>query len=152
MYDRITTSVRAALLVAALGCAPSAVLAQELRLESASLPVPLLLDGKLDRVIEASAVEPIGDGRRLLVAHDKHPALFFVETATARVLGGPITSPRFPAPSSLGGPKWEGMARDSEGNFYLIGAHVGKTDEERGIEERRCCVSASPDGASASHR
>ena len=42
-------------------------------------------------------------------------------------------SPRrkFPEPSKLGGPKWEGMARDVEGNYYIIGAHVGKTDEER---------------------
>jgi hypothetical protein len=81
-------------------------------------------------VIEASGVEPIGDGGRLLVAHDKHPALFVVEASTGRVLGEPITSPKFPTPSALGGPKWEGMARDGEGNLYLIGAHVGKTEEE----------------------
>src|SRR5262249_1639782 len=43
----------------------------------------------------------------------------------------PITSPKLPAPTAKGAPKWEGMARDSEGAFYLIGAHVGKTDEER---------------------
>ena len=110
---------------------PSRATAQELRLEPTSLPAPILVDGKVDRVIEASGVEPLGDGRRLLVAHDKHPSLFIVETATARVLGKPITSPKFPAPSPLGGPKWEGIARDSEGNFYLIGAHTGKTDEER---------------------
>ena len=82
-------------------------------------------------MIEPSGVEPMGDGRRVLVAHDKHPALFVVDTATGRILGESITSPKFPAPNSLGGPKWEGMARDSEGNFYLIGAHVGKTEEER---------------------
>ena len=105
--------------------------AQELRLESASLPAPLLVGGKVDHLIEPSGVEPIGDGRRLLVAHDKHPALFIVDTATGRVLGEPITSPKFPVSSWLGGPKWEGMARDGEGNIYLIGAHVGKTDEER---------------------
>jgi hypothetical protein len=114
-----------------LGCMPSTLLAQELRLEGASLPIPLLAGGKVDRVIEASGVEPIGDGRRLLVAHDKHPALFIVDLETGRIMGEPITSPKFPTPSSLGGPKWEGMARDSDGNFFLIGAHVGKTDEER---------------------
>ena len=59
-------------------------------------------------MIEASGVEPIGDGHRLLVAHDKHPALFVVETATGRDLGEPITSPKFPVASKLGGPKWEG--------------------------------------------
>jgi hypothetical protein len=81
-------------------------------------------------VIEASAVEPIGDGRRFLVAHDKDPALYIVELAGGRIVGPSITSPRFPQ-LNVGGPKWEGMARDSEGNFYLIGAHNGKTDEER---------------------
>ena len=131
MYNRMNMLARAAFLAGAVGCAPSTLLAQDLRLEAASLPIPLLAGGKVDRVIEASGVEPIGDGRRLLVAHDKHPALFIVDTATGRIMGDAITSPKFPAPSSLGGPKWEGMARDSDGNYYLIGAHVGKTDEER---------------------
>jgi hypothetical protein len=54
-----------------------------------------------------------------------------VDAATGRLLGAPITSLRFPIASKLGGPKWEGMARDSDGNYYIIGAHVGKTDEER---------------------
>ncbi len=122
---------RALLVIGAVGLLSSATLAQDLRLEFASVPVPLLVGGKVDRLIEPSGVEPIGDGNRLLVAHDKHPALFVVEAATGRVLGEPITSPKLPVASWLGGPKWEGMARDSEGNFYLIGAHVGKTDEER---------------------
>jgi hypothetical protein len=131
MYTHLGTLGRALLVIGALGRLPQPVEAQELRLESASLPVPLLVGGKVDHLIEPSGVEPIGDGRRVLVAHDKHPALFVVETATGRVLGEPITSSKFPAASWLGGPKWEGMARDGEGNIYLIGAHVGKTDEER---------------------
>jgi hypothetical protein len=122
--------IRLAFVLGSFGLVSSAVRAQELRLESASLPVPIIEDGKVNVVIEASAVEPIGDGRRLLVAHDKHPALFIVETATGRVLGEPICSPKFPQPSTLGGPKWEGMARDSDGNLYLIGAHVRKSEEE----------------------
>ncbi len=104
--------------------------ADEFRLESPSFPAPLLNQGKPDVVIEASAVEPIGDGRRFLVAHDKLPALHVVDTATGRLLGAPIRSAKFPAPSLIG-PKWEGMALDRDGNYYLIGAHVGKTDEER---------------------
>jgi hypothetical protein len=131
MFTRLESFRRALLIMSALGGLPQAAHAQELRLESASLPVPLLVGGKVDRLIEPSGVEPIGDGRRVLVAHDKHPALFVVETTTGRVLGEPITTSKFPVTSSLGGPKWEGMARDSEGNIYLIGAHVGKTDEER---------------------
>lgn len=104
--------------------------ADEFRLAAPSLPAPFLNNGKTDRVIEASGVEPIGDGRTLLVAHDKHPALHLVDAATGRLIGAPITSSRFPGPSKIG-PKWEAMALDSEGNYYLIGAHVGKTDEER---------------------
>jgi hypothetical protein len=104
--------------------------ADEFRLESATFPAPMVDGGKVNTVIEASAVEPIGDGHRFLVAHDKDPALYIVDLASGRVLGAPITSPRFPKING-GGPKWEGMGRDSEGNFYLIGAHNGKTDEER---------------------
>jgi hypothetical protein len=130
MHNRLRPWTHAMIVIGIIGCAPSAALAQEFRLESVGLPIPLLVGGKVDRVIEASAVEPIGDGRRLLVAHDKHPALFVIETATGRVLGEPITSLKFPTPSPLGGPKWEGMARDGEGNLYLIGAHVGKTAKE----------------------
>ena len=48
--------------------------AGDLRLDAATLPVPLLQDGKVNVVVEASGVEPIGDGQRLLVAHDKDPA------------------------------------------------------------------------------
>ncbi len=131
MTNQWKFSLRAVLVFCALAQLPRTSQAQELRLESASVPLPLLVGGKVDRLIEPSAVEPIGDGRRLLVAHDKHPALFVVETATGRILGEPFTSPKFPAASWLGGPKWEGMAKDSEGNIYLIGAHVGKSDDER---------------------
>lgn len=118
---------------AALGVAvcfgPSAP-ADEFRLESATLPAPILERGNVNVVIEASGVEPIGAGRRFLVAHDKAPALHVVDAATGALVGAPITSTKFPAPSRTG-PKWEGMARDLDGNFYLIGAHNGKTDEER---------------------
>jgi hypothetical protein len=100
------------------------------RLEPVSLPAPLLRQGKVDVVIEASGVEPIGDGQRLLIAHDKDPALIIVEAATGRICGPPLTSAHFPK-KNVGGPKWEGMARDSEGHFYLVGAHNGKTDDER---------------------
>ncbi len=104
--------------------------AGEYHLRPQGLPIPLVGDGKVNTIIEASGVEPIGDGRTLLIAHDKAPALHIVETATGRLLGGPITSPKFPAQTKTG-PKWEGMALDSDGNYYIIGAHSGKTDEER---------------------
>ena len=122
--------MRIAGVLASLCVAAPFASADDFQLESATLPVPLLDGGKVNTVIEASGVEPIGDGQRLLVAHDKDPALYVVDTETGRILGEPLTSPHFPKKNEAG-PKWEGMARDSDGNFYLIGAHNGKTDEER---------------------
>src|SRR5262249_3504020 len=78
--------------------------ADDFRMELPTPPAPLLEDGKVNAVIEASGVEPIGDGRRLLVAHDKHPALFVVDSATGRLIGDPITSSKFPLPTQLGAP------------------------------------------------
>jgi hypothetical protein len=127
-----TGFLRLALFLGAFVLAPHLVRGDDFRLEGASLPIPLVDEsGKPNVVIEASGVEPIGDGRRVLIAHDKHPALFVVDVATGRIAGAPITSSKFPEASKLGGPKWEGMARDADGNYYIIGAHVGKTDEER---------------------
>jgi hypothetical protein len=132
MFSRLFRSLRLSAFAGLIASAPAVAMADDFRLEGASLPAPLVdAAGKVDVVIEASGVEPIGDGRRILVAHDKHPALFVVDVASGRIVGEPITSPKFPEPSKLGGPKWEGMARDTEGNYYIIGAHVGKTDEER---------------------
>ena len=133
----LSSSLRLLIIAGTIASAPVTVRADEFRLESATLPAPLVDDsGKVNVVIEASGVEPIGDGHRILVAHDKHPALFVVDVATGRIVGEPITSTKFPEPSKLGGPKWEGMARDADGNYYIIGAHVGKTDEERSEQER----------------
>jgi hypothetical protein len=131
MFSQLSGPFHVVLLWGALQLAAPSALADEFRLESATLPAPLIDAGKTNTVIEASAVEPIGDGQRFLLAHDKHPALYVIDLATGRIMGDPITAAKFPPASPLGGPKWEGMARDSEGNFYLIGAHVGKTDPER---------------------
>jgi len=104
--------------------------AGDLELTQVSLPAPFLEDGKLNHVIEASGVAPIGDGGRYLLAHDKAPPLYVVELNTGRILGAPLTSPRFPVQNGAG-PKWEGLTLDSQGVYYIIGAHNGKTDEER---------------------
>ena len=116
MIGRLSSTLRIVLLLGVVDLVPAVALADELRLQSATLPAPLLDDGKVNTVIEASGVEPIGDGRTLLVAHDKDPSLYLVDTATGRILGAPIDSPHFPKRNDAG-PKWEGMARDSEGNL-----------------------------------
>ncbi|WP_165249409.1 hypothetical protein [Paludisphaera soli] len=84
---------------------------------------------QVDRTIEASALEPIGDGRYVLVAHDKKVPLRLVEAATGRQAGA-LTSPRFPAETPKSS-KWEAMAADSDGAFYVVGSHSGKTEDER---------------------
>ena len=85
---------------------------------------------RLDNVLEASGVEPIGDGRLLLVAHDKKVPLRVIETATGRQAGPLLTCEKFPAETPKSS-KWEGMARDSDGNYYLVGSHSGNTQGER---------------------
>jgi hypothetical protein len=128
----MSNPLRATLIAVALSLAPALASADDFyHLTTTSVPAPLLEAGKVNTVIEASAVEPIGDGQRFLIAHDKHPALFVVDTATGRILGDPITSPKFPQATKLGGPKWEAMSRDSVGTYYISGAHVGKSDQER---------------------
>jgi len=120
----------------AIGAATAS--ADTIKVEAETLPAPLHRPGaspsepiQVDTKIEASAVEPIGDGKYVLIAHDKASELYVVETATGKIVGPPVTSDALPATSALG-PKFEGMARDSKGNFYAIGSHSGKTDEERG--------------------
>ena len=116
----------------------TAATADTIRVEAEGQPVPLHRPGagasgpiQVDAKIEASAVEPIGDGKFVLIAHDKASEFYVVETATGRIVGEPVTSDALPA-TSASGPKFEGMARDSKGNFYAIGSHSGKTDDERG--------------------
>ena len=84
----------------------------------------------MDEVLEASAVEPVGDGSLVLVAHDKAEPLVLAEADTGRIVAEGITTPAFPTGLAVG-PKWEGMARDDQGNLYVIGSHSGKTDDER---------------------
>jgi hypothetical protein len=104
--------------------------AHHYRLESATPPTPFLQDGRVDDVIEPSGVAPIGDGRRVLVAHDGAAPLRVVDLATGALVGAPLGSPKFP-PTTGAGPEWGGMALDSDGNYYLVGSHGGESDEER---------------------
>jgi hypothetical protein len=123
--------LRAATLALGLtGLFAVAAWAHHWRLESVTAPVPFLRDGKVDMAIEPSGVAPLGDGRRLLVANDRAAPLHVVEVATGALIGAPLNSPKFPSATGTG-PEWEGMTRDSEGNFYLIGSHSGKSDEQR---------------------
>ena len=116
MKSRLTAVLRALLLMGSIVLAPATSRSDDFHLESLSLPCPLLDGAKVNTVIEASCVEPFGDGHQLLVAHDKDPALYFVDAENGRILGEPLTSPHFPKKNDAG-PTWEGMARDSAGNY-----------------------------------
>jgi hypothetical protein len=107
-----------------------AAMAHHYTLESASKPAPFLRDSRPDAVIEPSGVAPLGDGRRVLVADDKSASLHVVDVSTGALLATPLGSSKLP-PTTQTGPSWEGMALDSEGNYYLVGSHSGKSDEER---------------------
>jgi hypothetical protein len=113
-----------------VGLFAPAVQAHHWQLESATLPAPFLRDGRMEVGIEPSGVAPIGDGRRVLVAHDEAASLYVVDVATGALVGAPLVLPKFP-PTTKSGPKWEGMALDSGGNYYLVGSCSGQSDEER---------------------
>lgn len=84
--------------------------------------------GGIDAILKPSAIAPIDrHGRLLLVADDKVNGLVIVDAATgARAQSEPITSRYFPPESA----KWEAMARDDAGYFYVIGAHNGQSASE----------------------
>jgi hypothetical protein len=123
--------IRVAILILGLAGALAGVAwAHHYRLESASQSAHFVKDGRVDDAIEPSGVAPVGDGRRVLVANEQAVSLQVVDLATGAILGEPLGSAKFPA-STAPGPNWGGMARDSEGNYYLIGSHGGKDDVER---------------------
>ena len=114
-----------------------AVRAQEVQVEVAQPPVRFLTadTGSEDKKIEPSGVEPIGDGSLLLVADDKSESLIVVEAATARVkqsLKLSIFDNR---------PKWEALARDDEGAYYVIGSHFVEDPAEEGAQKKLTDVS-----------
>ncbi len=128
---RRVTFVRCAAFLGVAALLAFAARADEIQVESAPPPAPFLLPAPpgagaaVDAALEASAVEPIGDGRLLLVADDKTNGLVVVEAATGLRLGQPLGCRAFPAE----GAKWEAMARDQDGHYYLIGSHSGRPDE-----------------------
>ncbi len=113
---------------------PLSAAAGEIKMNPVGVPVAFTrttADGtKVDVVLEASAVEPIANGSLVLVAHDKKEPLLLAETSTGRIVADGLSCASFPKGLAVG-PKWEGMARDAQGFFYLIGAHSGKTLDEK---------------------
>src|SRR5271156_1892532 len=90
----------------------STTLADTIKVEAEGVPVPLHRAGasasepiQVDVKVEASAIEPIGDGKFVLIAHDKASELYVVETATDKIVGPPVTSAALPA-TTASGPKF----------------------------------------------
>jgi hypothetical protein len=105
--------------------------AQQLKLKLAEPPARFLSEtGEVDKKIEPSAVEPIGDGTLLLVADDDSKNLFVVEAATGKIK----QSLKLNAVDKK--PKWEGMARDDEGAYYVLGSHSVKDLTEPDAPEK----------------
>ena len=111
--------------------------AQEVHVEVAQPPVRFLTDdtGSEDKKIEPSGVEPIGDGKLLLVADDKSESLLVVEAATARVKQSLKLS------TFDNRPKWEALARDDEGAYYVIGSHFVEDPAEAEAQKQLTDVS-----------
>ena len=110
----------------------SAARAQEVQVEFVYPPVRFLsaATGADDERIEPSGVEPIGDGSLLLIADDKRASLIVVEAATGRakhsLLMG-ISDKR---------PKWEELAHDDEGGYYVIGSRFFEEPSEDGADKK----------------
>ena len=111
--------------------------AQEVHLEVAEPPMRFLTaeTGSVDKRIEPSGVEAIGDGRLLLVVDDKSESLIVVEAATGRVKQSLQLS------SFDNRPKWEALARDDEGAYYVIGSHFVEDPAEAGAQKQLTDVS-----------
>ncbi len=120
----------AAVALGLAGLFAPAARAHHYRLESTSTSAPFLRDGRADIVIQPSGVASLGDGRRVLMVHDEAAPLQVVNLDTGALIGAPFGSPKFP-PTTGTGFKWEGMALDSAGNYYLVGSQTGKSGESR---------------------
>jgi hypothetical protein len=91
--------------------------------------------GSEEQKIEPSGVEPIGDGKLLLVAEDKSESLLVVEAATGQIK----QSLKLSAFDNR--PKWEALARDDEGAYYVIGSHFVEDPTEAGAQKKLTDVS-----------
>lgn len=105
-----------------------AVRAQEVQVEIVQPPMHFLTadTGREDRKIEPSGVALIGNGRLLLVACDKNACLSVVEAATGWI------KQSFSVGVIDKRPKWEDLAHDDEGAYYVIGSRFVEEPAERG--------------------
>jgi hypothetical protein len=111
--------------------------AQEVQVEVAQPTLHFLTadTGREDKRIEPSGVAPIGDGSLLLVACDKNDSLLVVEAAPAQVK-------QWLSPGTFDNrPKWEDLARDDEGNYYVIGSRFVDEPAEAGAQRKFMDVS-----------
>jgi hypothetical protein len=108
-----------------------AVGAQEVQVEIVNPPMHFRAAGTRleDKKIEPSGMEPIGDGKLLLVADDKNGSLVVVEAATGQV------KQLLQLSTFDTRPKWEALARDDQGAYYVIGSHFVEEPAEEGAQK-----------------
>ena len=113
-----------------------AVRAQEVQVEIVQPPMRFLTadTGREDRRIEPSGVASIGDCSVLLVACDKNACLSVVEAATGRI------KQSFSVGVFDNRPKWEDLAHDDEGAYYVIGSRFVEQPTEDGAQKRLMAV------------
>lgn len=119
---------------------------QNLRISTETLPTPLNHPDRKNTDFEPSAVESLCNGQFLLIANDKPlpigeakaATLLIVDTKTGKVVNvlaipKGISQPDF----DYDNPKWEAMAKDDAGYFYVLGAHqIGEPKQHRFVRFR----------------
>jgi hypothetical protein len=107
-----------------------------MQVEIAQPPMPFLTadTGNIDRKIEPSGVATIGNGSQFLVACDKNACLSVVEAATGRI------KQSFSVGVLDTRPKWEDLAHDDEGAYYVIGSRFIEESAEAGAQRRFTAV------------
>lgn len=108
----VVDAIRVVLFLAfAITVMATSVRAQGIRMTSAP-PVALS-----DERIEPSGIVPFTGTNQLLVADDKQQGLLVVDSTNGKIIGD-----RLPVGTVEKNLDWEAMAKDPEGNYYLIGS------------------------------
>ena len=84
--------------------------------------------------IESSAIEPLGKGDWLIIADDENTNFFVVDAG--KISSNTVTTQLLTFPKTFGEKaKWEALAQDDEGTFYVVGSHFADPKKKKPAEK-----------------